>query len=130
MDTNQTTNAAAPTKNSPVSSAAGTRPTTGAAGGTASSLSAAIGSAVGLGNIWRFPYVAYEGGGGYTAAKHAVKVLTATLRLELVAEPLRNLGRFTLADAVATRFEGRGLRGAIAVTTSALVKSASSASAK
>ena len=35
----------------------------------------------------------------------------------LVAEPLRNLGRFTLADAVATRFEGRGLRGSIAVTT-------------
>ena len=33
--------------------------------------------------------IAYEGGGGYTAAKHAVKVLTQTLRLELVAEPLR-----------------------------------------
>ncbi len=33
--------------------------------------------------------VAYEGGGGYTAAKHAVNVLTRTLRLELVAEPLR-----------------------------------------
>jgi NADP-dependent 3-hydroxy acid dehydrogenase YdfG len=33
--------------------------------------------------------VAYEGGGGYTAAKHAVKVITETLRLELVAEPLR-----------------------------------------
>ena len=32
---------------------------------------------------------AYEGGGGYTAAKHAVHVLTRTLRLELVAEPLR-----------------------------------------
>ncbi|MCW2711235.1 MAG: oxidoreductase, partial [Marmoricola sp.] len=33
--------------------------------------------------------VAYEGGGGYTAAKHAVRVITQTLRLELVAEPLR-----------------------------------------
>ena len=30
------------------------------------------------------------------------------LVLLLVAEPLRNLGRFTLADVVATRFEGRG----------------------
>jgi NADP-dependent 3-hydroxy acid dehydrogenase YdfG len=33
--------------------------------------------------------VAYEGGGGYTAAKHAVRVITETLRLEMVAEPLR-----------------------------------------
>ena len=33
--------------------------------------------------------VAYEGGGGYTAAKHGVKVLTQTLRLERAAEPLR-----------------------------------------
>jgi NADP-dependent 3-hydroxy acid dehydrogenase YdfG len=33
--------------------------------------------------------VPYEGGGGYTTAKHAVRVITQTLRLELVAEPLR-----------------------------------------
>jgi NADP-dependent 3-hydroxy acid dehydrogenase YdfG len=31
----------------------------------------------------------YEGGGGYTAAKHALKAVTRTMRLELVAEPLR-----------------------------------------
>jgi len=33
--------------------------------------------------------IAYEGGGGYTAAKHGLAVMTETLRLELVAEPVR-----------------------------------------
>ena len=33
--------------------------------------------------------VAYEGGGGYTAAKHGTQVLTETLRLELCGEPIR-----------------------------------------
>jgi len=32
---------------------------------------------------------AYEGGGGYTASKHALKVVTETLRLELNGEPIR-----------------------------------------
>jgi NADP-dependent 3-hydroxy acid dehydrogenase YdfG len=32
---------------------------------------------------------AYENGGGYTAAKHGTKVLTETLRLEHIAEPVR-----------------------------------------
>ena len=31
----------------------------------------------------------YPGGAGYTAAKHAVKALTETLRLELVGKPIR-----------------------------------------
>ncbi len=33
--------------------------------------------------------VAYEGGAGYTAAKHGTQVVTETLRLELVGEPIR-----------------------------------------
>jgi NADP-dependent 3-hydroxy acid dehydrogenase YdfG len=33
--------------------------------------------------------VAYEGGGGYTAAKHGTKVVTETLRLELWDQPVR-----------------------------------------
>lgn len=31
----------------------------------------------------------YEGGAGYTAAKHAERMLTTTLRLELIGEPVR-----------------------------------------
>jgi NADP-dependent 3-hydroxy acid dehydrogenase YdfG len=33
--------------------------------------------------------IAYEGGGGYTAAKHGVQVVTETLRLELYDQPVR-----------------------------------------
>jgi len=31
----------------------------------------------------------YPGGGGYTASKHALRVLTRTLRMELVGQPIR-----------------------------------------
>jgi NADP-dependent 3-hydroxy acid dehydrogenase YdfG len=33
--------------------------------------------------------IAYEGGGGYTAAKHGTQVVTETLRLELCGQPVR-----------------------------------------
>ena len=34
-------------------------------------------------------HIAYEGGAGYTSAKHGVAVMTETLRLELVGRPIR-----------------------------------------
>lgn len=42
---------------------------------------AAIGSAVGLGNIWRFPYVAYTNGGGAFIFPYLVALLTAGIPL-------------------------------------------------
>jgi NADP-dependent 3-hydroxy acid dehydrogenase YdfG len=54
--------------------------------------------------------VAYEGGGGYTAAKHGTKVVSDTLRLELFDQPVRVCeiapGMVKTDEFAVTRFAG------------------------
>lgn len=54
--------------------------------------------------------IAYEGGAGYTAAKHGTKVVTETLRLELFDQPVRVCevapGMVRTEEFALTRFDG------------------------
>ncbi len=54
--------------------------------------------------------IAYEGGAGYTAAKHGTQVVSETLRLELVGEPIRISevapGMVRTEEFALNRFEG------------------------
>jgi NADP-dependent 3-hydroxy acid dehydrogenase YdfG len=55
-------------------------------------------------------HVAYEGGGGYVAAKHGTHAIAATLRLELAGEPIRVIeiapGMVRTDEFALTRFRG------------------------
>jgi NADP-dependent 3-hydroxy acid dehydrogenase YdfG len=55
-------------------------------------------------------FVAYEGGGGYVAAKHGAHAIAATLRLELCGEPVRVIeiapGMVKTDEFAVTRFRG------------------------
>jgi NSS family neurotransmitter:Na+ symporter len=53
-------------------------------GSKAGFLLAAIGSAVGLGNIWRFGYMAYENGGGAFLVPYAVALILAGIPLMIL----------------------------------------------
>lgn len=58
---------------------------------------------------------------GFDGFFYAIGFLVSYLVLLLiVAEPLHNLGKFTLADSIAVRFEHQGLRGTIAMNTMAI----------
>ncbi|SKB08005.1 SDR family NAD(P)-dependent oxidoreductase [Aeromicrobium choanae] len=58
--------------------------------------------------------VTYEGGGGYTAAKHALAAVTETLRLELNGQPVRITeiapGMVRTEEFSLTRFDGDSTR--------------------
>ncbi len=59
---------------------------------------------------------AYEGGAGYTGVKHAERMLTTTLRWELVGEPLRVIeispGNVATEEFSLVRFDGDAARAA------------------
>ena len=54
---------------------------------------AAIGSAIGLGNIWRFPYVAYDSGGGAFIIPYLIALLTAGIPLLFVVYAIGHRSR-------------------------------------
>ena len=70
------------TASTPSPTTAGRRADRGAFAGRTTFIFAAIGSAVGLGNIWRAsPYVAYENGGGAFIIPYLIALLTAGIPL-------------------------------------------------
>jgi len=60
---------------------------------------AAIGSAVGLGNVWRFPYVCYDNGGGAFLIPFFVAIFTAGIPLLILEFSVGHWARGSPPDA-------------------------------
>jgi len=60
---------------------------------------AAIGSAVGLGNIWRYPYIAYENGGGAFLIPYFIALVTAGIPILLLEFALGHMKKASAPKA-------------------------------
>ena len=82
-------------------------------------LLAAIGSAVGLGNIWRFPYIAAENGGGAFLIPYFFAIITAGIPILILEFTIGKTYRAGAPSALARinkRFEWLGWAQVMVVT--------------
>ncbi|MGC9421666.1 MULTISPECIES: sodium-dependent transporter [Vibrio] len=80
-------------------------------GSRAGFILAAVGSAIGLGNIWRFPYMAYENGGGAFFIPYLFAMLTAGIPFMILEFSMgqKNRGSApTTLSKIHTKFEWLG----------------------
>jgi NSS family neurotransmitter:Na+ symporter len=78
---------------------------------------ASIGGAVGLGNIWRFSYVAYEGGGGTFLIIYFLALITTALPLVILEYGIGHRMRQTAPFAFESIRRGGGFFGWLGLAT-------------